>query len=1095
MADFLTRRIFLLSFVALVLIVHPVLLSAQIPGPTAVSSPAITTEGDQALDIAKRARALASTGQYAPAITLGERALVMARAQYGPRHEYVAYILDDLATWNYQQQHFDQALQFSRQAVDIIRDAKGAESNEYASLVNNLASIHAAKGQYQQAATLYEQSYAIFAKNVGPNHERSAQLARNLGVAYLELSRFDAAKRQFAEALRATRAIRGDDSAATARAYLDLASVHLRQEATEDARKEATTARRILAGQNPVDAASLATADVMLAQIDIHDSRLDSAKARLDEALKLLDSSGASDPLVRASVLYNIGWIEILRREAVEAERVYKEVLAIYRRALSENHPSIGRVLHCLAIVYQDLGQFSESERFYQRAIDIFTASFGENDASVASTRLEYSSLLSEEGRTDDAIRQARTALAIYERLPGQWDLKRGYANAVLALAQHRAGDLTGAAKTYTVSLALITKVRGDQSSDLPPGLTDLARIHRAQNRLDDANRELDQAILIRRKDGAATPAGLAESLSELANLRVAQGNLKDALATSRQAVKIAQQRLDVAQRSLSSSALGEQRQARGLFEQFLEIGWANHASTDDALLREMFEVAQLPHLSGTSGAISQMAVRFSAGTGRLATLVRERQDTVERWRALDRSVTEGLTQTRDAAPSPASVQESRQTLVRLTQSIEKLDDTLRRDFPQYSELTNPRPVPASAVQALLKPDEALLLQVTSAQATYLFLVTGRSLRLARTELSSRQLQQAVDSIRKGLDFRNIRNLSQLPPFDVASAYLLYQRLLQPFEAELHDARHIVAVLDRAMQNLPLSVLLATPVDAPPKRISDFSRLDFLSRHFAFSVEPSVSSFTVLRAVAKHSGAPKPFIGFGDPVLQGTGTATRGLLNDQLVTGVDPMLLRTSLIPLPETRDELTAVAHALKASDGDLYFGSRATKPMVMQTDLASYRILAFATHGLLAGEFRGIAEPALVLTPPATVSPGDNGLLTASEIATLRLDADWVLLSACNTAAPEGRAGAEGLSGLAKAFFYAGSRALLVSHWSVASQSTAELMTKATRTFAEEPNIGRAEALRRAMVSLLDGESQASFAHPIFWGPFVNVGEGGAN
>ncbi|MFL9921636.1 tetratricopeptide repeat protein [Paraburkholderia fungorum] len=1084
----------LLISLLLALAAHASPLAAQ-PSAPEKPAPSATSTGDQALDVAKRARSLASAGQYVQAIALGERALVMARTQYGPRHEYVAYILDDLATWHYQQQHFDQALQFSREAVDIFKDAKGVESNEYASLVNNLASIHAAKGQYQQAATLYEQSYAIFAKNIGPNHERSAQLARNLGVAYLELSHFDAAQKQFAEALRATRVIRGDDSAATARAYLDLASVHLRQESTDDARKEAATARRILAAEKPVDAASFAAADVMLAQIDIHDSRLDSAKERLDESLKRLDASGPADPLVRASVLYNIGWIEILRREAVEAERVYKEVLALYRRVLSENHPSIGRALHCLAIVYKDLGQFGESERFYQRAIDIFTASFGENDASVASTRLEYSALLSEEGRTDDAIRQARTALAIYDRLPGSWDLKRGYASAVLAQAQHRAGDLAGAAKTYAVALALITRVRGDQSSDLPPGLTDLARIHRVQNLLDDANRELDQAILIRRKDGAATPAGLAESLSELANLRVAQGNPKDALAMSRQAVKIAQQRLDIAQRSLSSSALGEQRQARGLFEQFLEIGWANHASTDDALLREMFEVAQLPHLSGTSGAISQMAVRFSAGKGRLAALVRERQDTVERWRALDRSVIEGLSQTSGAAPGPVQGQESRETLVQLTQLIEKLDATLRRDFPQYSELTNPRPVSVSAVQGLLKPEEALLLQVTSAQATYLFLVTGRTFRFARTNLNSTQLQQTVDSIRKGLDFRYVRSLAELPSFDVASAYLLYQRLFQPFEAELRDVRHIMAVVDRAMQNLPLSVLLATPVDAPPKRMRDFGRLDFLSRHFAFSVEPSVSSFTVLRSVTKHSSAPKPFIGFGDPMLQGTGTATRGLLNDQLVTGVDPTLLRTSLLPLPETRDELTAVARALKASDSDLYFGARATKPMVMQTDLASYRILAFATHGLLAGEFRGIAEPALVLTPPATVSPTDNGLLTASEIATLRLDADWVLLSACNTAAPEGRAGAEGLSGLAKAFFFAGSRALLVSHWSVASESTAVLMTTATRTLAENPEIGRAEALRRAMLSLLDGENQAAFAHPIFWGPFVNVGEGGGN
>jgi CHAT domain-containing protein len=101
--------------------------------------------------------------------------------------------------------------------------------------------------------------------------------------------------------------------------------------------------------------------------------------------------------------------------------------------------------------------------------------------------------------------------------------------------------------------------------------------------------------------------------------------------------------------------------------------------------------------------------------------------------------------------------------------------------------------------------------------------------------------------------------------------------------------------------------------------------------------------------------------------------------------------------------------------------------------------------------------------------------------------------LLSACNTAAPEGRPGAEGLSRLAKAFFYAGSRALLVSHWSVASQSTAVLMTKATQTLAREPGMGRAEALRQAMLSLLDGENQPVFAHPIFWAPFVNVGEGG--
>ena len=97
----------------------------------------------------------------------------------------------------------------------------------------------------------------------------------------------------------------------------------------------------------------------------------------------------------------------------------------------------------------------------------------------------------------------------------------------------------------------------------------------------------------------------------------------------------------------------------------------------------------------------------------------------------------------------------------------------------------------------------------------------------------------------------------------------------------------------------------------------------------------------------------------------------------------------------------------------------------------------MALATHGLVAGELAGVSEPALVLTPPAEGTEADDGLLTASEVAQLKFDADWVILSACNTAATDGTPGARGLSGQAKVFFYAGSRALLVSHWPVVSDA----------------------------------------------------------
>jgi CHAT domain-containing protein len=159
---------------------------------------------------------------------------------------------------------------------------------------------------------------------------------------------------------------------------------------------------------------------------------------------------------------------------------------------------------------------------------------------------------------------------------------------------------------------------------------------------------------------------------------------------------------------------------------------------------------------------------------------------------------------------------------------------------------------------------------------------------------------------------------------------------------------------------------------------------------------------------------------------------------------------------------------------------------------DLAKYRMVHFATHGTLAGELTGTHEPGLILTPPDTASEADDGYLSASEIAALKLDADWVVLSACNTAAG-GATNAEALSGLGRAFIYAGARSLLVSHWAVYSDATVKLITGAVGEMSGDPKVGRAEAMRRSMLALIDKGSTEE-AHPSFWAPFVVVGEGAA-
>jgi CHAT domain-containing protein len=200
------------------------------------------------------------------------------------------------------------------------------------------------------------------------------------------------------------------------------------------------------------------------------------------------------------------------------------------------------------------------------------------------------------------------------------------------------------------------------------------------------------------------------------------------------------------------------------------------------------------------------------------------------------------------------------------------------------------------------------------------------------------------------------------------------------------------------------------------------------------------------------------------------------------------------LAPLPETADELCAVAHDLGANLSELRLGARATerevKALSGSGELAQYRIVHFATHGTMAGGLRGTSEPGLILTPPGEPSEADDGYLSASEIAALKLDADWVILSACNTAAGNA-ANAEALSGLARAFIYVQARALLVSHWAVESNATVKLITSAMREIARDRTVGRAEALRRAMLDLI-GKGEPHEAHPSYWAPFIVVGEG---
>jgi len=329
---------------------------------------------------------------------------------------------------------------------------------------------------------------------------------------------------------------------------------------------------------------------------------------------------------------------------------------------------------------------------------------------------------------------------------------------------------------------------------------------------------------------------------------------------------------------------------------------------------------------------------------------------------------------------------------------------------------------------------------------------------------------------------------------DAGLAHNLYRKLLGPIEHLIADKKHLIFVLNGALTSLPPQVLVES--NPAGKSLKD---VDWLIRRHSVSLLPSVSSLKFLRS---HNSveAPKPLTGYADPVFNHdnatpeTRMASRGYGSyfHGAIANLD--MLRHALPPLPETAHELKAVARDFGVPDSDLFLGAKATETAVKHADLKEYRIVYFATHALVAGETAKFAklkaEPALALSLPDKPTELDDGLLTASEVAQLKLNADWVVLSACNTAAGD-KPGAEALSGLARAFFYAGARALLVSNWPVISKPAVVLMTSTFDRLAKNKKLSAAEALREGMLSMIDDTAHPNWSNPIIWAPFVIVGE----
>ena len=834
-----------------------------------------------------------------------------------------------------------------------------------------------------------------------------------------------------------------------------------------------------------------ATSLTNLAELYQAQARYAEAEPPLKQAEAIWEKLLGPDHPAVALSLNNLAGLYLDQGRYAEAEPLFKRALTIREKSSGPDSPEVAASLGSLALLYDDQGRFADAEPLYKRALAINEKAFGPGDPAVAQSLNNLAALYDDQRRFADAEPLYQRALAIREKALGPEHPLVGQSLNNLAKLYYDQRRYAEAEPLYQRALAIQQKTFGADHPDVAIALNNLAALYNAQGRFAESLPLLQRALAIREKALGPNHPAVANSLVNLAALYHAQGRFADELPFIRRAAAVMAARVAGIKESRGGQA--ELRNARAIFLEEAEVAGrlaAANTPAAPALREEAFAALQWSKASDTAAAVSHMAARFAAGSDALANLVRQRQDAQDRLDADEALILKAVSESpdkRDAKTEARLRAETDATRQRLTQ----LDAELAAKFPRYAELANPRPVSIAETQKLLAPDQALVVFAVAPGDSLIAVVRTGGAGIFGAPVGDAALSAAIKKLRASLD---PEGNATAPPFEASTAFALYQQLFAPIEPGLQGVRMVYVVTDGALDSLPLGVLLTgKPTGDTMSDPKALREAPWFARRYAVSVLPSASSLKSLRLFARNSRASLPFLGIGDPLLDDhPKSKSRGMTVTAIYRGgsVDVAAIR-GLPSLPETAGELAAEAKLFKAPPGSVMLRENATVAAVRRADLSNRRVIAFATHGLLAGDV-GIAEPGLVLTPPASPSADDDGLLKASQIAQLKLNADLVILSACNTAASDGTPGAEGFSGLSKAFLYAGTRSLMVSHWSVVSDSTVALMTRLV-AHLDETGVGRAEALRRAELEVMADPDHSEYAHPLFWAPFVVVGEGG--
>jgi CHAT domain-containing protein/tetratricopeptide (TPR) repeat protein len=1121
-----------------------------------IESAPTRVRSDDLSAVSQQAKELREAGRYVEATEIAQRAVALAEGQFGPEDPKVADALELLGELYYAQNRYADAEPPMQRALAISEMAFGPDHPSVGAALKDLSALYFQQRRYDEAEPRIERALAIAEKALGPENPDVDVYVNLLAAVYEGQTRYAKAEPVYKRALAIAEKARGPEHPLVALYLSNLGRLYGEERRVAEAEPLLNRALAMQEKAHGADHPAVASALDNLALLYSVNGPLAEAEPLFKRALSIQEKAHGPDHLAVASDLDHLASLYRAQWRFTEAEPLSRRALSIAEKALGPEHVGLSGYVNNLAAIYEFETRYADAEQLYKRAIAIREKAGGPDSSGLAVVLNNLGRVYEHERRFADAEPVMKRAIMIYEKAFGPEHPMFASGLYVLATFYRTQGRYTEAEPLFKRALSIDEKANGPDHILVERWLLQLALLYVAQGRYGEAEPLYARGLAIAEKTYGPDHAFVGIYLGNLGALYFAQGDWARAVDYLQRSTAViihfAQRYTPTLGEALAGNRMSETQSHVSQFRNLIKAVNRLPSEQRDRLLPAMFQTAQWTQSSEAAQSLTQMAVRGAKGDQKLSQLVRERQDLLAEWQKRDTVRVAAIAESpdrRDAHTDLANVER----LTAIDNRIADIDARLASEFPDYAALANSSPLSVEEVQKQLTGDEALVLFLDTGERkptpeeTFIWVVTKTDARWVRSDLGTPSLVRDVAALRCGLDYQGSwadEHCSDLLkvnythvdygvfrkplPFDLGRAHQFYKSLFAQIE-DLTKGKHLLIVPSGSLTQLPFHVLVTeAPRAALPTSAVDYRDVAWLVRRHTITVLPAVSSLKALRELARDSHASDQYIGFGNPLLDGEPDRFRE-------DGVDAMLAREKRCdptlrqrlasffhlsgrprtmrrsngevadiadlrrwsPLPETADELCDVARDLGVDPKThLYLGALATEGVIKRLSadgsLAKYKIVHFATHGAVAGQISRESEPGLLLTPPDKATEADDGYLTASEIASLKFDADWVILSACNTASGEAN-GAEALSGLARAFFYAGGRSLLVSHWQVASASTVKLITKAIDELKHNPKIGRADALRRSMLSMITGGKDYE-AHPAFWAPFVLVGEGGA-